>query len=291
MDCSEVKENCSDYVDCCLGEKQDIIEAHLNECPHCRSEMTHLKYIVNTLNCLSEKETPPNFIVRLNERLDDIDRAWWSRLASTFAAKSYKQALAFASTAALIFLGLVFIGTSQKPPGPVAETDMRSMVAESPVGVLASPVRDSYSPGEGTPISSASLSRPVRTVSLGSSLSSMDHATRSVLSGASVPIPGFSGTSGSGSSSVTKAPYVDRIILLEAPQTSIAAEQVRAMARRVYGTQLDYSEKVIFVLVPPAFSDTFIQALETIGSVEVINGPIERGLPSTLFQVIVIPQR
>ena len=83
MNCQEVKELASDYLDRRLTPSQVVLlEEHVKSCLSCRQELAQLRAIISMTASLGEIETSPDFLARVNEKID----AGWnpSRLWSWF---------------------------------------------------------------------------------------------------------------------------------------------------------------------------------------------------------------
>ncbi len=71
MNCHEVKELSSAYLDQKLAPSQiSSFEKHLNGCVSCREEVEGLRKTISLIGSLDEIETSPNFLVKLNAKLD-----------------------------------------------------------------------------------------------------------------------------------------------------------------------------------------------------------------------------
>ena len=71
MNCHEVKELSSAYLDQKLAPSQiSSFEKHLNVCASCREEVEGLRKTISLIGSLDEIETSPNFLVKLNAKLD-----------------------------------------------------------------------------------------------------------------------------------------------------------------------------------------------------------------------------
>lgn len=288
MNCQEAREQYSDYIDCCLGDRQDAVDSHLDACPECKRELLRLRKILNKLNCLPQIEAPTNFIVKLNERLDEMEKPWYSRALEYMTIGTPSRALALAASFALVIVA-AFYFDSQKVSTETAENNI--LQAPRTVNWMAptSPTMEPRTERSAIPVSTVADTEPqpftggpLRPVSLGGSYAAIPE---------SVPLPGVVEVDAVTSSVTQKVPYVDGIVLLRASNPAGAAQQVRRAADSFSGQHLDYSENVIFASVLDDNADLFLQALETMGNVEIVTGPIDRGLPTTLFQVVVIPSR
>lgn len=278
MNCTDVKEKYSDYIDCCLGECQGEVEAHLAICPVCRRELGSLRRMVSALNCLPQAEVPRDFLVHVNNRLDESRQGWFARWSEAMSEAFPSRALAMAATVALVVLAVFYLNTHKADvpgAGGVVASRVKGISATGSQSVPTVPrtpeelaVADRVPEDTGLVHSVALTSTPIERPVVSYPLSENVQAPSSI-----------------------KLPYVDKIVILKASNPSVAAAQVRRAATNLSSSHKDYSETIIYVLSSADNADLFLQALETIGSTEVISGPIEQGLPILLFQVIVIPNR
>jgi hypothetical protein len=121
---------------------------------------------------------------------------------------------------------------------------IRSVNYEPGTGTLATSDTDSYSYGEGVAFP-ADRGQPVTTFT--------------------IPPP-----------SRSKAAYPDHIVLIKSENHTEAAEQVRNLVQSLNGKFLAYGSDVTFCQVPFELQDQFLIALDSLGKVTVISGPIER---------------
>ena len=71
MNCQEVKELASDYLDRRLTPSQVVLlEEHVKSCLSCRQELAQLRAIISMTASLGEIETSPDFIVQVNRKID-----------------------------------------------------------------------------------------------------------------------------------------------------------------------------------------------------------------------------
>lgn len=288
MNCVELKDKYSDYIDCCLGECQGEVEAHLAVCPDCKKELGRLRKMVGALNCLPQVDVSPQFVVRLNERLDACQKGWVARLTESLAAGFPSRALAMAATVALVALSVFYLN-SHLSPIPGAEGGIALKAPSHTTVIKPVEVKPAESPF--VAVRPHSETGPVHSVALSSSQVIAEGPVVSVSQPESVQISDTIDVGSPRARNPNKVPYVDKVVLLRSSNPSVTAAQVRRAAASFSADHLDYSEKIIIVKVPIYSADLFLQALETMGSTEVTTGPIEQGLPTALFQVIVIPNR
>lgn len=136
MDCEEIREQLSAYVDDLLdaGDKARV-EEHLLSCKACQQELASLKALVSELGSLESVEPPKDFLDQLNERIDA--RSWFPKILRTlFKPMRVKIPLEFAGAVAVAILVLVFLhtqkeelGLKQAPVGLVKQEEPSEQVA------------------------------------------------------------------------------------------------------------------------------------------------------------------
>ena len=105
MKCSECRENLSEYIDGELPEaEQNDIALHVRDCPDCAAVLARTRQAVQALSGMQQEAPPPDFMVRINERLDaeDLRR---SRRPPFFL--NWSLLLPGAATVAVACLGIV----------------------------------------------------------------------------------------------------------------------------------------------------------------------------------------
>ena len=79
MNCTDVRENLSAYIDDMLDSKmRDLMDAHLSMCKACREELASMRALVEELGDMGEMKAPQDFLETLHERLET--ESFWSRL-------------------------------------------------------------------------------------------------------------------------------------------------------------------------------------------------------------------
>ena len=304
MNCQEIREQYSDYLDCCLGERQGVVEAHVAVCPTCKREIALLKKTIHCLNKLPDVECPPDFLVKVNARIDASQRGWFSKLFWTMPSEMPSRALAMAATLVLVVLAVFFFTTHGgfQIAGTDSDTTARKLTKAEPSHSIIKPAIPAASPAETVayaypPIAAPSYGRfPVETAPFHPygispiSAPRTESAITPVSEQETIEVPAAADLSGI-QNPTRKVPDVDRIVMLRASNPAMVSEMVRRAAASLSARQFDYSERVMFVLLTLDNADPFLQALETMGTTEVINAPMDRGLPTAIFQVIVIPER
>jgi hypothetical protein len=104
MDCGEIKERLSAYVDDVLdAESRAVVEEHLSTCKDCQQELVSLKALVRELGSLESVEPPKDFLDQLHERIEA--RSWFPKVLRTlFVPMRVKIPLEFAGAVAVAIL-------------------------------------------------------------------------------------------------------------------------------------------------------------------------------------------
>ena len=104
MNCSEIKELLSEYVDEVLDAKtKALVDEHLSTCKDCQQEFASLKTLVNKLGSLESVAPPKDFLNQLHERMEQ--RSWFSKILRTlFVPMRVKIPLEFAGAAVMAIL-------------------------------------------------------------------------------------------------------------------------------------------------------------------------------------------
>lgn len=70
MNCNEVKDNLSLYIDDELSEEEkNLINEHLQSCPECSKELEEYRTVIRMLNELPDEEPPEGYCKRLHKKL------------------------------------------------------------------------------------------------------------------------------------------------------------------------------------------------------------------------------
>lgn len=146
MNCGEVKELLSEYVDDVLDPvTKAVVEEHLSACEDCQQELVSLKALVSDLGSLESVEPPKDFLDQLHERIEK--RSWFSEILRTlFVPMRVKIPLEFAGAAAVAVLVFSFLYTQQD----------QLKLAEAPVSLKPGRVTEKAPMGLAQP----SVSRP-----------------------------------------------------------------------------------------------------------------------------------
>lgn len=109
MDCKQVRELLSDYIDNSISEEDArVIEAHLAQCEDCMQEYRELAHIVRLLSELPKQEIPKTFDASLHETLIAVNRQNPSiNVAKPVSRRSRLKR--FTSVAAIFIVGLFAI--------------------------------------------------------------------------------------------------------------------------------------------------------------------------------------
>jgi hypothetical protein len=104
MNCGEIKELLSEYVDDVLdGKTKALVDEHLSTCKDCEEELASLKRLVNELGSLESVAPPRDFLDQLHERMEQ--RSSFSKILRTlFVPIRLKIPLEFAGAAAMAIL-------------------------------------------------------------------------------------------------------------------------------------------------------------------------------------------
>jgi hypothetical protein len=104
MNCGEIKELLSEYVDEVLDVKtKALVDEHLSTCKDCQQEFASLKTLVNELGSLESVAPPKDFLNQLHERMEQ--RSWFSKILRTlFVPMRVKIPLEFAGAAVMVIL-------------------------------------------------------------------------------------------------------------------------------------------------------------------------------------------
>ena len=75
FDCTDVRANCSDYVDEELSERDaGLFDAHLEDCPDCPPYVATFKATVMTLRDLEPKTASPELRARIEAQIEAESR-------------------------------------------------------------------------------------------------------------------------------------------------------------------------------------------------------------------------
>ena len=104
MNCDDIKELLSEYVDGALDAKtKALVDEHLSTCKDCEEELASLKTLVNELGSLESVAPPNDFLNQLHERMEQ--RSWFSKILRTlFVPMRVKIPLEFAGAAVMAIL-------------------------------------------------------------------------------------------------------------------------------------------------------------------------------------------
>jgi len=142
MNCSEIKELLSEYVDEVLDAKtKALVDEHLSTCKDCQQELASLKTLVNELGSLESVAPPSDFLTQVHERMEQ--RSWCSKiLRAVFVPMRIKIPLEFAGAAAMAILAFTLFHIQQ----------VHYKMAEAPVSLKQKRVAEKAAPnsfGEG----------------------------------------------------------------------------------------------------------------------------------------------
>lgn len=146
MDCDEIKERLSAYVDDLLdAESKAVVEEHLSSCKGCQQELVSLKALVRELGSLESVEPPKDFLDQLNERIEA--RPWFPKILRTlFKPMRVKIPLEFAGAVAVAILVFAVLHT-QKEELRLKEAPVGLVKQERPSEQVAAEQRQAEAPG------------------------------------------------------------------------------------------------------------------------------------------------
>jgi len=115
MDCDEIKESLSAYVDDVLdAESKAVVEEHLSTCKDCQQELVSLQALVRELGSLESVEPPKDFLDQLHERMEA--RSWFPKILRTlFVPFRVKIPLEFAGAVAVAILVFSVLHIQKEP--------------------------------------------------------------------------------------------------------------------------------------------------------------------------------
>ncbi|MGH7831904.1 MAG: zf-HC2 domain-containing protein [Candidatus Binatia bacterium] len=123
MNCQEVKEVCSDYLDRRLAPMRMVsIQEHLRICPDCSQEMEELSKTVFLIRSLEEIEPSHDFLSRVHRKITrgrEKKRSAWARLFEPIRIKVPLQ------VTALLFVGVIGLYLYHRSPEPTRESGER----------------------------------------------------------------------------------------------------------------------------------------------------------------------
>lgn len=145
MDCEEIREHLSEYVDDLLvAEEKARVEDHLSSCKACQQELASLKALVRELGSLESVEPPKDFLDQLNERIEA--RSWFPKILRTlFKPMRVKIPLEFAGAVAVAILVFVVLQTQKEELG-LKQAPVGLVKQERPSEQLATEKRQAEAP-------------------------------------------------------------------------------------------------------------------------------------------------
>jgi len=286
MDCKEIKECYSDYIEDASVEVRSLVEEHVAECSKCREGLKNFGVMLTRLRSLPEASVPPDFIVKVNRKIDSMEhrgvvKEVWQ---SFFAVGGWSKALAMAATFVLIILGAFYFQEQPIDKTVTHSTEMARISDESGKDLVAKPSTPAQPvvlpvpSGPRTILRDYGIQDPVSPVGYRSG--GVSPATSSNPLSEEVAYPADRNQPFAAFSipppSRSKAAYPDHIVLIKVDNQSEATEQVRNLVESLNGKFLAYGSDVTFAQIPFELQDQFLMALDSLGKVTVINGPIER---------------
>ncbi|NIO03654.1 MAG: hypothetical protein GTN74_03300 [Proteobacteria bacterium] len=130
MECAEIEELLSEYIDGILGEnRKALVEKHLSTCQSCREELASLKALVNELGSLDSVEAPRDFLEKLHERMEP--RFGLGRLIHwLFVPVRIKVPLEFATVGAIALL-IFYVSSMEERKSQIARAPEISTSVQS----------------------------------------------------------------------------------------------------------------------------------------------------------------
>jgi len=113
MECTQIKERLSEYVDGMLDAQTEArVEEHLSTCQACKEELAALKALVKELSALESVGAPKDFLDQVHERIEP--RFSLGKIIRTlFVPARIKIPLELATAAAMVVLVLAILNVQQ----------------------------------------------------------------------------------------------------------------------------------------------------------------------------------
>ncbi|WMJ78944.1 MULTISPECIES: DUF4349 domain-containing protein [unclassified Sedimentibacter] len=138
MNCNEVRDNLSLYIDNELSEEEKkLMDEHLDNCPECRSELEDYRKLIQMLNELPDEEPPAGYCDRLHKKLmkaasEDIEATKTSDIQEVYSKRSGKfKWMKYGSLAAAFVLVLLVYSLNNARMGK-SSNEMSYDTAEAP---------------------------------------------------------------------------------------------------------------------------------------------------------------
>ncbi|MBE6030374.1 MAG: hypothetical protein E7225_02085 [Clostridiales bacterium] len=149
MNCKQVRENLSLYIDNLIDEEEAIaLEAHLKECSACRKEYEELLHITEILADIPEVELPREFDARLHAALVSVNEER-EREVIPISRKKKSFAKRMSSVAAIFVVGIFAItmynNSDQLMLDTAMESDAGSLQIEERIDTAGEPYRQDTS--------------------------------------------------------------------------------------------------------------------------------------------------
>jgi len=113
MECAEIKELLSEYLDDTLDSKtKRLVREHVQACSGCKAELDSLRSLVGALGSLGPVKAPDDFLDRLHERIEK--KSTFSKLwRKLFVPLPIKVPVQFAAVTAVALLVFAVVRTQQ----------------------------------------------------------------------------------------------------------------------------------------------------------------------------------
>lgn len=119
MNCDKAQKILVDYAEGALGEaKRRVVERHLSECVQCRSELSQIESLKQSVLALESPERDAEFWRRFNNKLSQRLAEQETVAAGRRPAWRAGLPLAAAAAAALVIVTLLIFAARDNAPGP-----------------------------------------------------------------------------------------------------------------------------------------------------------------------------
>ncbi len=128
MECADIKELLSDYIDGALDpQARAIVEEHLPGCEGCREELMSLKTLIQELSSLDAVKAPSDFLEKVHERVERRSR-FLKIIRMFFVPMRIKIPLQFATVAATAVLVFIVFNMMQPAKEIIEEPSLSRQI-------------------------------------------------------------------------------------------------------------------------------------------------------------------
>ena len=128
MECADIKELLSDYIDGALDpQTRAIVEEHLPGCEGCREELMSLKTLIQDLRSLDAVKAPSDFLEKVHERIEGRSR-FLKIIHMFFVPMRIKIPLQFATVAATAVLVFIVFNIMQPAKEIIEEPSLSRLI-------------------------------------------------------------------------------------------------------------------------------------------------------------------